>query len=119
MAEGVDYSSTRPNPQQLYAAGKRFVVRYGGPGGDWKHLTAAEAASLTGAGLALVANGEGAADGLLGGWDVGVLWARSAGDPFRLVITTNPDDLRNAAAAWDEERAPFPSVKGAISASAL
>jgi hypothetical protein len=83
MAEGVDYSSTRPNPQQLYAAGKRFVVRYGGPGGDWKHLTAAEAASLTGAGLALVANAEGAADGLLGGWDVGVSWARSADTAFR------------------------------------
>jgi hypothetical protein len=83
MAEGVDYSSTRPNPAQLYALGKRFVVRYGGPGGDWKHLTAAEAASLTRAGLALVANAEGAADGLASGWATGVAWATSADTAFR------------------------------------
>jgi hypothetical protein len=81
--EGVDYSSTRPDPERLYALGKRFVVRYGGPGGSWKHLTAAEAAALTDAGLALVANAEGAADGLLGGWDTGVSWARSADAAFR------------------------------------
>ncbi|HEX5996289.1 MAG TPA: DUF1906 domain-containing protein [Jiangellales bacterium] len=81
--EGVDYAGTRPNPTQLYAAGKRFVVRYGGPGGSWKHLDATEARALTGAGLALVANAEGAADGLLLGWDAGVSWARSADAHFR------------------------------------
>lgn len=83
MVEGVDYAGTRPNPTQLYAAGKRFVVRYGGPGGSWKHLDATEARALTGAGLALVANAEGAADGLLLGWDAGVSWARSADAHFR------------------------------------
>jgi hypothetical protein len=83
MVEGVDYSSTRPDPAQLYALGKRFVVRYGGPGGDWKHLTAAEAAALTGAGLALVANAEGTADGMLGGWDAGASWAFQADVAFR------------------------------------
>jgi hypothetical protein len=28
MAEGVDYSWTRPDPAKLYAAGKRFAMRY-------------------------------------------------------------------------------------------
>ena len=28
--EGVDYAGSRPDPVKLYAAGKRFVVRYGG-----------------------------------------------------------------------------------------
>ena len=81
--EGVDYAGSRPDPVKLYAAGKRFAVRYGGPGGSWKHLTAAEARALTAAGLALVANAEGTADGLLGGWSVGADWARSADQHFR------------------------------------
>ena len=81
--EGVDYAGDHPTPAGLVAAGKRFVVRYGGPGGSWKHLTATEARALTGAGLALVANAEGAADGLLGGWDTGASWARSAEAAFR------------------------------------
>jgi Rv2525c-like, glycoside hydrolase-like domain/Putative peptidoglycan binding domain len=89
MAEGVDYSSTRPNPAQLYALGKRFVVRYGGPGGDWKHLTAAEAQSLTAAGLALVANAEGTADGMLGGFDTGFAWAHSADLAFQALGMPN------------------------------
>jgi hypothetical protein len=81
--EGVDYSSARPDPVKLYAAGKRFVVRYGGPGGDWKHLTQAEADALTAAGLALVANAEGTASGLVNGWSTGVAWASSADAAFQ------------------------------------
>jgi hypothetical protein len=81
----VDYAGTRPSPTGLYAAGKRFVVRYGGPGGDWKHLTAGEARALDAAGLALVANAEGSASGLLGGASVGADWARSADAHFRAI----------------------------------
>jgi hypothetical protein len=81
--EGVDYAGSRPSPAGLFAAGKRFAVRYGGPGGSWKHLTKAEAGSLTAAGLSLVANAEGTADGLLGGRAAGVAWARAADEHFR------------------------------------
>jgi hypothetical protein len=81
--EGVDYAGSRPDPVRLYAAGKRFVVRYGGPGGDWKHLTAAEARALSAAGLMIVANAEGSASGLLGGFDAGASWARQADQHFR------------------------------------
>lgn len=78
MSEGVDYSSMHPSPQGLVAAGKQFVIRYGGPGGTWKHITSTEAKELLSVGLALVANAEGTADGLLQGWNAGVNWASSA-----------------------------------------
>jgi hypothetical protein len=81
--EGVDYAGDHPNPAQLYAAGKRFAVRYGGPGGSWKHLTAAEARALIAARLSIVANAEGTASGLLGGRSAGESWARSADAHFR------------------------------------
>ncbi len=80
--EGVDYAGSRPSPAGLFAAGKRFVVRYGGPGGAWKHLTAAEARALTAAGLSIVANAEGTASGLQGR-SAGASWARSADQHFR------------------------------------
>lgn len=83
MSEGVDYAGSRPNIAQLAAAGKVFACRYGGPGGSWKHLTPAEAQALSASGLAVVANAEGAADGLLGGWSAGVEWATQAEGHFR------------------------------------
>jgi Domain of unknown function (DUF1906) len=85
--EGVDYAWSRPDPVGLYAAGKRFASRYVGLGSNpppqWpadpgKHLTPDEARALTAAGLSIVANAEGAADGALGGWNTGVEHARSA-----------------------------------------
>ncbi|HEX6682847.1 MAG TPA: DUF1906 domain-containing protein [Candidatus Limnocylindrales bacterium] len=83
MIEGVDYAWSRPNIGQLAAAGKRFACRYGGPGSSGKQLDPGEAQALSAAGIAIVANAEGAADGLLGGFSVGVSWARDADQHFR------------------------------------
>ncbi|NUO60884.1 MAG: DUF1906 domain-containing protein [Hamadaea sp.] len=82
--EGVDYTTPeRPTVASLKAAGKVFACRYGGPGGAWKHIDLAEVRELTAAGIAIVANAEGTADGLLGGRAAGVAWATSAADHFR------------------------------------
>lgn len=81
--EGVDYAWSRPSPSSLKAAGKVFACRYGGPGSDGKQLDAAEAAALNAHGVSIVANAEGAADGMLRGWDAGVLWAKDAEAHFR------------------------------------
>jgi len=81
--EGVDYAWSRPDIGQLAAAAKRFACRYGGPGSAGKQLDPAEAQQLSAAGVAIVANAEGSATGLLGGWDTGVSWARSADAHFR------------------------------------
>lgn len=78
QVEGVDYAWSRPDIAQLAAAGKRFACRYGGAGSSGKQLDPAEAQALGAAGIAVVANVEGAADGLLGGWSAGVSWARGA-----------------------------------------
>lgn len=79
--QGVDYTGGA-NIGQLVAAGKKFACRYGGPGGSWKHLTPSEAQALSAAGIAVVANAEGSADGLVGGWSAGVSWARDAEEHF-------------------------------------
>lgn len=77
--EGVDWSfPPYPSIPGLAAAGKRFAVRYGGPGTADKHLTPAQAAELTANGMSIVANAEGAVDGLLGGFAAGASWARRA-----------------------------------------
>lgn len=81
--EGVDYAWSRPDIAQLAAAGKRFACRYGGPGSDGKQLHADEAQALSAAGVAIVANAEGSATGLLGGWSAGADWARRADAHFR------------------------------------
>lgn len=78
MIEGVDYSTARPAAWRLREAGKAFAVRYGGAGSRDKWLTLEEANSLIGAGLAVVANVEGTATGLKGGYGVGQVWARNA-----------------------------------------
>lgn len=80
--EGVDYADARPSPAGLYAAGKRFVVRYGGPGRDSKQLDATELKKLTAAGLSVVANAEGSAGGYRGR-TAGRSWAQQAEDHFR------------------------------------
>lgn len=80
--EGVDYADARPSPAKLYALGKRFVVRYGGPGRTSKQLSASELKGLLDAGLSVVANAEGAADGYRGR-TVGRAWAKQAEEHFR------------------------------------
>lgn len=52
--EGVDYSYARPNLAGLVNAGKRFVVRYIGPGSSSKYITDDEKAAILRAGLELV-----------------------------------------------------------------
>lgn len=76
--EGVDYAGRHPTPAQLKAAGKTFACRYFGAGGDWKHADKAECDALRAAGIAVVTNVEGAADGLLGGFSAGRYWATVA-----------------------------------------
>ena len=84
LAEGVDYAFPPwPSPAVLVAAGKSFVVRYGGPGTSDKWLTPAEARALCAAGLSIVANAEGSAGGLANGFSAGASWARSADAWFR------------------------------------
>lgn len=80
--EGVDYSTDIPNAAKLAAAGKRFACRYGGPGTDDKHLHASELAKLKAAGIAVVANAEGASNGFRG-YSAGKSWAQSALTMFR------------------------------------
>lgn len=75
---GVDYAGAHPAPAQLKAAGMRFACRYAGPGGTWKHAGKSEIDALRAAGIAIVANAEGAADGLLGGDVAGRSWAIDA-----------------------------------------
>ncbi len=76
--EGVDYAFSSPDPSKLYAAGKRFAMRYVGPGTSPKHLTVAEADRIKAAGLSLVTLVEGAAGDAAGGFSVGAAHARSA-----------------------------------------
>lgn len=82
--EGVDYAfPPHPSPASLVAAGKQFVVRYGGPGTEDKWVHADEAQALAAAGLWIVANAEGSAAGLANGFNAGVSWAQSADTWFR------------------------------------
>ena len=76
--EGVDFAFSNPSPTALAAAGKRFAMRYVGPGTSPKHLTVPEANSLKAAGLSLVTLVEGATGDPKGGFPVGVSHARSA-----------------------------------------
>lgn len=88
MAEGVDYSGARPSSICMWSQGKRFVARYFGAGGSWKHATAAEVRAHHAVGLSVVALVEGAIrDPLLGRAkgrshaQVGELAAKAAGMP--------------------------------------
>lgn len=79
MAEGVDYSFSRPDPAGLRAAGKTFCCRYLSPPPSGKNLDRQEADRLRAAGLLIVSNWE--ADGhqeLLAGRSSGQSAARQA-----------------------------------------
>lgn len=78
ITEGVDYSTTRPDPRALYAAGKRFAARYVGMGSTSKRLTRAEARELNTAGLSIVALCEEGETSALLGYDRGQLHAQRA-----------------------------------------
>lgn len=115
--EGVDYAWARPSVAGLVSAGKKFVVRYGGPGSVGKQLDAAEARALIEAGIAIVANAEGAADGMLGGRDVGRAWARQADEHFRALGM--PDDRPiYLSVDFDAGSAHWPAIDAALRGAA-
>lgn len=84
--QGVDYAfPPHPSPAALVAGGFKFVVRYGGPGTEDKWIHADEAQALAAAGLWIVANAEGSAAGLAGGYTAGVVWAQKAKSWFKSI----------------------------------
>lgn len=83
MSEGIDYAFQRPTISAIVAAGKAFVIRYGGAGTTDKWLAPSESVELRTAGMSIVANVEGAANGLLNGWTTGAQWASNADRHFR------------------------------------
>lgn len=117
QVEGVDYAWSRPNISQLASLGKVFACRYGGPGTSGKHLTASEAQTLSAAGISIVANAEGAADGLLGGWNAGVSWASSAEIHFRN-CGMPPDRPIYLSVDFDVTSAQWPTVANALRGAA-
>lgn len=117
QVEGVDYAFSRPNIGQLAALGKVFACRYGGPGTSPKHLTPAETQTLITAGIALVANAEGAADGMLGGYSVGVSWARSAEEHFARCGMPSDRPIY-LSADFDVTSSQWPAVREALRGAA-
>lgn len=115
--EGVDYAWSRPDISQLAGAGKRFACRYGGPGSAGKQLDPAEAAALSAAGVAIVANAEGAADGLLRGWPTGAEWAQLADDHFR-ACGMPPGRPIYLSVDFDVQSGQWPAVRDALRGAA-
>jgi hypothetical protein len=114
--EGVDYSFARPTPSALRAAGKRFAVRYVGPGSASKHLTAAEVRALAAAGIDVVANAEGAA-GAFKTAAVGKSWATSAWNAARaLGMPVNRPIYFSVD--WDADSGDWAGIDAALRAAA-
>jgi len=80
MAEGVDYSWSRPRPWVLASEGKRFAVRYAGPGSSGKHMSRSEVDALAAAGLYIGTVAEGEVKDPLLGRSKGMDHARRAHD---------------------------------------
>jgi len=114
--EGVDYADARPSPAGLYAAGKRFVVRYGGPGRDAKQLHATELQALLAAGLSVVANAEGAAAGYRG-TVAGRAWAADADEHFRALGMPAGRPIYFSV-DWNAGPADWPDIDAALRGSA-
>lgn len=113
MIEGVDYAFSKPRASGLHTAGKAFACRYGGAGTPDKQLTAKELRELQFWGIDVVANVEGAANGLLGGYDTGARWARSADLFFRGLGM--PDDRPiYLSADFDVQPSQWASVHAAL-----
>jgi len=75
---GVDYSWGRPNPQELYRLGYRYVLRYLSYDTTGKNLGQSELNSLLAAGLSVISNWEWDTQDSLGGYSAGVEHAREA-----------------------------------------
>ena len=76
MAEGVDFSGSRPSGLCLALNGKTFAGRYFGAGGAWKHATKTEVTALTKMNVAIVSLVEGYANDANLGFSKGVEQAR-------------------------------------------
>jgi hypothetical protein len=116
VIEGVDYSTARPDPKGLVAAGKKFAVRYGGPGSAGKHLTAGELKALRAVGIDVVANAEGSSGGYRGD-AAGQNWARQAEHDFR-ALGMGADRPIYFSADWDVQPNEMASVDAALRGSA-
>jgi hypothetical protein len=116
VIEGVDYSTARPDPKGLVAAGKKFAVRYGGPGSDSKHLHADELKALRAAGMDVVANAEGSSGGYRGD-AAGQNWATSAERDFR-GLGMGADRPIYFSADWDVQPHELAEVDAALRGSA-
>lgn len=114
--EGVDYAFSVPSAAGLAAAGKRFAVRYGGPGSASKHLTAGELVKLRTAGLDVVANAEGAAGGFRGG-AAGKSWAQSALSQFAGLGMPNGRPIYFSV-DWDADSGDWPDIDAALRGAA-
>lgn len=117
MKEGVDYAFSYPPVASLVAAGKRFACRYGGAGTANKWLTVGEANSLSRAGIGVVANVEGAAAGLLGGYQTGRSWAGSADTHFA-VCGMPPGRPIYLSVDFDVTASQWPAVASALRGAA-
>jgi len=116
--QGVDYAFPPwPDPAALAAAGKQFACRYGGPGSSDKWLDPAEAAALSAAGIAIVANAEGSAAGLAGGFAVGASWARTADAWFRK-CGMPADRPIYLSVDFDVQSGQWPAVRDALAGAA-
>jgi hypothetical protein len=114
--EGVDYSFSRPSAAALKAAGKRFAVRYGGPGSAGKQLTSGELRDLRANGIDVVANAEGSAAGFKG-TSAGVSWAGAAQSYFAaLGMPTNAPIYFSVD--WDAGSADWGGIDAALRGAA-
>jgi glycoside hydrolase-like protein len=108
-AYGVDYSTDRPNPDKLYAAGKRFVGRYVSYNTHGKNLTRPEADRLTNAGLSIYTIWEHQERSASGGYQVGYAHARDAAS--KASDAGAPDDAPiYFTADWDAGPTDFPII---------
>lgn len=119
MIEGVDYAFLPEHPSipGLASAGIQFACRYLGPGTSDKHLTPSEADELAAHGIAIVANAEGAATGLLGGYKTGFDWAAQAADQAH-DCGMPPGRPIYLSADWDVISGQWPYVRQALQGAA-
>jgi hypothetical protein len=123
LPQGVDYSFSHPDPHQLRAAGKSFVVRYL-TGGTPKALSQPEAQAVRSAGLDVVSNYEDTTSDLTsGGFDHGVELAKKAeaahqasGGPAKAPIYFSADSAPSGwgPAQWDSFRQNLQGIASVI-----
>lgn len=116
---GVDYDSREgiPSPAALTRANVKFACRYGGMGSAAKMLTGAERDALFAAGIDIVANVEGAQDGLLGGAPAGQTWAHE-GEKFFTALDMPGDRPIYLSADFDVTSPQWPQVRNALHGAA-